>query len=286
MPYEILMSRLNSGEKSTKDNILSILSVEWPLSARIIHNKLRKNYGCNHSYQSIHKTLNLLLDKKVLEKNNKKYQINIEWIQNVQDISLKLKNAYIKKLPLVDQTIPILGQANTINFDTIANLDRFLLLFFEKNLLIETKKDKICCSYWTHSWWPVVLNENNYALLKKIINPQRYYMTFGAKSISENGCVKFFKNLGYPAKMGLSLDVNYEFVIFDDIVIQIYFPQKLNQEIKKIHQVKTVPQMDLNKLSNIIFNQKYDITVIILKNKVIANQLISKIMMAFEKNKK
>ncbi|MCK4968554.1 MAG: hypothetical protein KAS12_05845 [Candidatus Aenigmarchaeota archaeon] len=282
MSYEILMSGLNSGEKSTKDNIVNILSVEWPLSARIIHNKLRKNYDMHISYQSVHKTLNMLEEKMILEKNNKEYQLNLEWIRSVQKITTQLENAYLKKLPAVDQNLFNDDNANTVKFNTIANLDRFILLFFEKNLLDKDKKDIICCSYWTHAWWPVVLNETNYSLLKKIINPKRYYISFGGKSIAETGCTKFFKKLGFNAKMGLSLGVNYEFVIFNDMIIQIYFPPKLNQNLKKIHTAKNITDMDLNKLSNLIFNQNYDITVIILKNKTIANQLKSKIMSKFK----
>ncbi|MCK4550497.1 MAG: hypothetical protein KAT91_00940 [Candidatus Aenigmarchaeota archaeon] len=280
MVYENLLAGTQEN-MSTKDTIIYLLSIHWPLTARKIHNKMRKIYKTHITYQSVHKTLKSLEETGVLEKNNKEYQINIDWIRNIQQFATKLENTYVNKLQSFDWKLIEESKIKSIHFDNIANLDRFILLFFEKTLLDKKRKDITCCSYWTHAWWPIVLNENNYSLLKKIINPSRFYMSFGAKSLAEIGCIKFFNKLGYPAKMGISMDVNYEFVVFDDIAIQIYFPLELNKKIEKIHAAKTVPDMDLNALSNIIFKQKYDITVIILKNKGIAEQLKSKVLENF-----
>ena len=58
--------------KSVKDCIISILSAEWPLSAKKIYNRI-KSGGAEVSYQAVHKALKELSGKGILEKEDKGY---------------------------------------------------------------------------------------------------------------------------------------------------------------------------------------------------------------------
>ncbi len=83
--------------KSTKEAIIQILSSEWPLSLNKIHNKLKKKHSIGLTYQATHKSINELVEEKILHKEKKEYKLNIEWINNVEQFGKKLRESYIKK---------------------------------------------------------------------------------------------------------------------------------------------------------------------------------------------
>jgi len=57
--------------KSTQDLIIEILSNEWPLTTKQIHNRLKRNHAKNISYQAAHKTIKQMLEEKILLKEKK-----------------------------------------------------------------------------------------------------------------------------------------------------------------------------------------------------------------------
>ncbi|MBU0635565.1 hypothetical protein KKE06_00905 [Candidatus Micrarchaeota archaeon] len=80
-------------EVKTSGVIQSILGTEWPLGIKQIHEKT-KRLGKNCCYQAIFKALRELENKKIVEKNNKKYQLNKEWILETDRKIQKLKLNY------------------------------------------------------------------------------------------------------------------------------------------------------------------------------------------------
>ena len=63
---------------SLKDRIFSVLSNEWPLSARKIFHKIGED---SVTYQAVYKVLRELLDHKVIKQQDQQYFMNIEWLE-------------------------------------------------------------------------------------------------------------------------------------------------------------------------------------------------------------
>ena len=84
-------------DSSTKKLIIEILSSEPPLSLNIICNQLRKRYGINLTYQAVHKAIKELTDEGILQKEKKDYKLSIDWINEIEKYSKKLKESYLKK---------------------------------------------------------------------------------------------------------------------------------------------------------------------------------------------
>ena len=57
------------GSNSTKESIIELISEKWPLSAKKIHNILRKDYHLSLTYQATHKALKELNQKKTNDSN-------------------------------------------------------------------------------------------------------------------------------------------------------------------------------------------------------------------------
>ena len=86
----------NLNKKSTKDLIIDILSYSWPLTTRKIYNLIKRK-GLSVTYQAVHKSIKELLDQGIVIKQNKEYQLNIEWIKKRHEFIEKLKYAYIDR---------------------------------------------------------------------------------------------------------------------------------------------------------------------------------------------
>lgn len=81
--------------KPLKNLIIYSLVSEWPLTVRKIYNRLKSNNGIDVTYQAVFKTVKELVDKDVLVEKDKKYMINIGWINMVRDIADMMKKKYL-----------------------------------------------------------------------------------------------------------------------------------------------------------------------------------------------
>jgi orotate phosphoribosyltransferase-like protein len=84
-----------SKKRPLKNLIIYALVSEWPLTVRKIYNKLKSNNGIDVTYQAVFKTVKELVEKDVLVEKNKKYMINIGWINMVRDIADMMKKRYL-----------------------------------------------------------------------------------------------------------------------------------------------------------------------------------------------
>lgn len=98
------------GSGKLKERIIDILSIEHPLSATKIFKKLQANYDISVTYQAVHKALQELVTSNILTLENAEYQVNHEWLKNLNKFTEKITDSYkADKVPL--------GPIKVISFD-------------------------------------------------------------------------------------------------------------------------------------------------------------------------
>ncbi len=83
-------------KKPLKNMIIYTLVSEWPLTVRKIYGKVKTSNGINVTYQAVFKTVKELVDKDVLVENDKKYMLNIGWVNMVRDTADMMKKRYLQ----------------------------------------------------------------------------------------------------------------------------------------------------------------------------------------------
>lgn len=83
-------------KRNVREAIISILGREYPLSIRKIYNKVKKEYNLDVTYQAVFKIIKELVGDRVLEKSEKEYKLNIEWIKELENEINLLKRNYLK----------------------------------------------------------------------------------------------------------------------------------------------------------------------------------------------
>ena len=171
----------------------------------------------------------------------------------------------------------------SFTFNTLFELDRFIMEIIEQNLL-DPKDRKISCSYWRHMWWPLFYTKESYMILKKITNKERIYFICSGNTPIEKWCAEFYKKLGMNVIINKNLEEGFDFLVIGDRILQIYYPQALKRKMDRIFsETKDISEIDMEELVSNIFEMKTKIQIIIIKNKELADELGGKVSNSFKK---
>jgi len=114
-------------EESLRNKIVDVLSEEWPLTAKQIYIKLQRSHGVSVSYQAVHKQLKIMLDEKMLSKNNTDYSINQEWIEKIQKNTELMAQRIKSNQKTVNLAEMNEGESANLSFNGILDLGWFLI---------------------------------------------------------------------------------------------------------------------------------------------------------------
>lgn len=78
---------LGGGSKNIRIRIVEVLSNEWPLTSKAIYNRITRLTNARVTYQGVYKQLIELADEGVLDKQNKLYSLNEEWMRVLKEFS-------------------------------------------------------------------------------------------------------------------------------------------------------------------------------------------------------
>jgi len=80
-----------------RNEIIEILTEEFPLSIRKISNKLKKDYSKSIPDKTLYRAIASMIEDKVLIKDNQEYSINSYWLDNLDKFTEKISKKYINR---------------------------------------------------------------------------------------------------------------------------------------------------------------------------------------------
>jgi len=253
------LPKINSKNGSTKDNIIKIISQKQPLSAKEIHNRLKREYAATVSYQAAHKMLGEMMKEEILKKNGEGYKINKEWIQKIKKYSENLENIY-EKGEQIDFRI---NNYSKIIFNKYIEFCRFLVHEF---LLATSSKEPGIC-FWRHVIAPYGINEKDHEALKVILNSEEHYALCKNNTFLDNWFSNYLQELGKKCFNGIEYSTQNDLYIQRDLLMQLFFKPAFNKKIdlfyKKVKQFKDFKPSEYLEL----LNEKTEITAIIVRDK-------------------
>src|SRR3989338_4186218 len=132
--------------KSVREQIIEILSQEWPLAPK--------------------------------KKHGNKYMLNIEWLEEIQNRISGIKNKY-------NSTIP--WNVNTIQFNYFESLAEACKFQIKTGKYFHSlyNKNKVFCSHYFHSTWPLIIPDKLDSLNKKRRNRKVFCLCAGNTSLDK-----------------------------------------------------------------------------------------------------
>jgi len=214
---KLYISTLVSPCMRTRDLIIEILGTEWPLSARMIHNRLSAR-GLK-SYHTVYEILQDLVAKKVLIKNKQLYFISKAWLDTtIEDLeSIRKRYNTLGSLHIKDK--------NNFKFTVFSLKDLFAFItknvdshFFGKPPYSFFMK----CNY----PWGGYYSKQDVRILQQIIHTQSLVIVKHNTRIAR-AIAKFYSKMGAKVSLGHSIESFPDTLVINNSVIQVYFPKKL-----------------------------------------------------------
>jgi hypothetical protein len=270
MVLSIVVPELNFKPNTTKDAVISILTIEWPLSLRTIFNRIKKQYGYSSTYQAVFKAVKELCEMAVLRENDKKYEINISWIKKVQSFTDIVETNYYAKERM--QSISGVkdskqkGDIMVLNFESIFDAEKYLY-YFMKSVLFKKRNDTVC--YHTNNEWrPIFYLRSEYNYYRRLAERgHEFYFLCSGNSQMEKLCGQFYKSIGVNFKTTKQRFAN-DLLVFDEYFIHIFIPEDFKNKMKQM-----LDRKDIMHLLHDVLDTKTSVRVVITKDKDLAAEI-------------
>lgn len=276
MTITITLPSSISRPKNVKDAVMNIIARENSLTLKKIYFKIKK-MGLDVSYQATHKALSELVRDSIIDKKVNGYSINDSYMDNLSDFIGQIRNNSLTDL----SELP-----SILELETIHDVDKLLLELSE--ILVsdncgngEKKRDEYL--FWSHFWAPLFLDKDTYKRIIDISQKTNIFFLTRNDTPVDRWFQKMWDNTQIiKTDIAPSTDIA-DFAILGDYVVQIFYPKEIRKGLDKVlHSAKTVFDIDINSLFDLVFCKRNNIPVLIIKNEMIANQLKEKIKHHFK----
>lgn len=85
--------KLNRKNTTVSELAIYLLSENWPQNLKSLHLQISQQ-GKTVSMQAVHKSVSRLVEEKILQKKDKQYSLNKEWVEQINSFSSQAKQAY------------------------------------------------------------------------------------------------------------------------------------------------------------------------------------------------
>lgn len=272
----------NDKSRSVKDLVFSILSDGNSRTITQLHKEIKKLYGYSVSFQAVMKSINSLIEKKVLIRDKMNYTISSEWIFESRNFLDRLYRIYfnvsepVKKVELGKEIV-----VYTVN--NLLELDRLwsdLLTNWAKTEINDKR------NVWSgrHCWWLIPrLQEEDmlHDLFKK--NKIRTYNLLFENNELDKVALNYYKHKGENVtirkKSYLVKDLHVS--CFGETLVKFEIPEKISKDLEKIYsKTKNISNLNLKVVLD-IFKENEEIEVTVIKDKFFADKLKEEIIKFF-----
>ena len=255
-----------SSKKSTHDSIVSILSEKQPLTAKEIYNTLNREYGNGVSYQGIHKTVLQLVEERVIEKNDKKYHLNEEWVKEVANFGKKLEQKFQMILKEIDDNGSVM-----LTFQSYIEFGRFLVNEFF--YIFPNPENKSCPCIWNHAYPLAGISKEEHDNFKKMFSRTEHTNICAQSTFLDKMTCDYLDKLGKKGVLNVRTSAKNDTFITGDYVMTVYLDPGWGKDLDEIYiRVKSEKDLDMQELFELA-SKKAGFKILIIKNREMAESL-------------
>ncbi|MDO8634313.1 MAG: hypothetical protein Q7K34_03405 [archaeon] len=276
MTFNVSLIQVNGSPKTVREAVISMLSNEWPLSAKQIISKGKKEFGFSVSNQAVYKAIKQLENEKIIKNEAKGYLLNPEWIEKTKEFSTELHRLYSSN-----------GfekhSGNSFTCSTLYESDLFLMNLALQNAPSEKNDSDPLILHWSHYWVPLLLSMEDYRKIKDALLKFRVYGLVKGNTVVDRWCHDFWVKQGFNTKQGIDVASTADLVVYRDMVVQIFYPPEIKKALDDFYSTpKQIQDLDIHYLFENIFQKKTSIQIITTQNAGLAKQLTQETMKFFE----
>ncbi len=271
MAVNLMLPKVKGQNATPKDLIVTILSEEWPLSAKEIHSKLTKGYSLALTYRATHKTITQLAEQGVLKKNMKDYELNKDWISQIHAFSERLQHDYSGKVPRDKITY----DTTNVTFSTLWDMYVFALDTLENRFFDHTNRG-IGSVQWRHlwNWFPLAFSKKEYDQIVKATQMYNNRIITSSEHPIDKWVGAFYDKLGWKVKYGVPVADAFDIYVPGDTVVQVFFAENVENALNDLFSnLKDPKDLDLEEFYSSVAYKKTKIDLVITRNAEVANRI-------------
>ncbi len=269
-------SELVVGKKgSTKDLIVTLLSHEWPLTAKEIFSRVSKESGTGISYQAVHKVLRDLGDRGVLAKEGNSFGLDKVWLQSQKAFFEQTSADYLNLKDRYDMDSNFKGTVK-MHFNDYTKFAVTLATMF-KNRTIVGDNLRPGLGIIRHAYWPLRFSFDDFTLLKDMIhNSAGGYAFVRTDSPLDRWIIKQYLKSGFNKAVIIPkfATMKDDLVIHGDGIMQIKFSPETTATLDEIYsKIENLTSLFKEFVEHTFSKRKVSIDVTITKNPALAKTL-------------
>lgn len=257
--------------RGVKEQVIQFLSSQWPLSAKSLYLKVRKQKSC--TYQAVHKMLQEMLREGILAKQDNGYALNLDWIKRLKSTSDSLERTYNRQ--------EAIEYPKTYVFNTYMAMGRFIIRRF---LRLKNPSNKVSVCRWRHMYSLIGLAKEAVDTLKKSASQTPYYILCCKNSPYDQFLTRTYEDLGGRVLLNVDGVGDPDVFVRGDYIIEVYPPKELKEEWDYVHNTYSTPAFDFKRVTDLLHERKGHITVSIHRDPVLADQLRMETLKLFTEN--
>lgn len=259
--------------KNTKEAVILILSNEWPLSAKKIYNKVRK-MGLSVTYQAVFKTIKQLLDEGTLQKDDKEYKLNVDWLKRMDKESERILGFYEKTgLPPPERALS--GANATVEFENLMAFFDYMIDFFQEMSKFQDEGGLFC--HFRHLWWAMTTEGEKFERFGRMVNSYKHGNFLCRNDTPMDRMIfNYYNSFKTVAKgrFGVDCAKDCDLFVSGDYVAQVFFEDSLKKGMDKFYRLKPGLKTDVfSRFFQLLFFKKVRITLLVNKSPVLAERI-------------
>lgn len=280
MTYKLTLPG-DSKNLQTKDMIISLLAQNYPLTAKQISNKIKKEFQHSVTFPAVYKAINQLIDEGVLSKEGQEIMIDKKWIKKTKTFIDNLQKKYLTEVK--EKKGSAIGEDIQVYYmDNLIDLDKFWIEIFEEWFENPKLKDDHLIQLCGHAWYILGQLENEEDCLNNIKKHKlKFHTLVDSDTFLDQWSSKYYLEKGFFYTTKKKSEIKHHkhyYIIYDDMIMETTYPDKLAEDLDKIYKkAKRIEDLDLKEMIKIL-KRKENLKITVMKNKHLADQLKKNIL--------
>lgn len=270
----LVLDSVTDDKHNARALIVGVLSEEPKLSPKAIHARI----GERLTYQAVHKAARQLLDAGVLLKEDGKYQLSSQWLEELKAFYEKASN----KTPELKALAP--GTITQIYFESYLAAGTWYIEETAK-LAVNREDERDCAIAWRHMLPVTAFNGSHFEEMKAFFATGRHYGICKGNTKLDRFIAKYWRKLGKTFLLGEKTPRG-DYIAVWNFLLQFHPSKAFTDDLDSAYRTAKSESEGLAKAHELFGSKKYPVLCIVSHDKKIAQTARELVIDAFKKRGK
>ncbi len=246
--------------KTTKEAVFEILSKKYPLRAKQLYGRIKKEYRLGVTYQAVHFSLVEMQREGILIKEEKEYVLNPTWVKNTAEHFNSLYENYVRERRLLEKK-----EKEEVTFSTPLACWQFFMQGLSTGYFGEAKQ----CYVQVGRLFAAPMPSETIEQLRVFCAKTNVTVMCRSNGIIEKFVANYLRTIGMIVHLGIPCAIPTNTLLVGECVISVHmlYTEADDSAINKVsYSLKSLLSADIISFYSGLINKKIRVKAIINRN--------------------